>query len=36
MSLQVWLPLNGNTKNHGLLGDFAVGTTPVFTFGKLS
>lgn len=36
MSLQVWLPLNGNIKNHGLLGDFVVGTTPVFTFGKLS
>lgn len=36
MGLQVWLPLNGNIKNHGLLGDFAVGTTPVFTFGKLS
>lgn len=36
MSLQVWLPLNGDIKNHGLLGDFTVGTPPVFTSGKLS
>ena len=36
MSLQVWLPLNGDIKNHGLLGDFTVGITPVFTSGKLS
>lgn len=36
MSLQVWLPLNGDVKNHGLLGDFTVGITPVFTSGKLS
>ena len=36
MSLQVWLPLNGDVKNHGLLGDFTVGVTPVFTSGKLS
>lgn len=31
MALRVWLPLNGNSKNKGLLGDIATTTTPTYT-----
>ena len=30
MSLQVWLPLNGNIENHGLLEDVSVATPPTY------
>ena len=30
MSLQVWLPLNGNIENHGLLGNVSVTTSPTY------
>lgn len=35
MSLQVWLPLNGNTNNQGLLGNLTVSGTPSYTDGKI-
>ena len=35
MGLQVWLPLNGNYKNQGLIGDLTVLTTPSFVSGKI-
>ena len=35
MSLQVWLPLNGNTNNQGLLGELTQTTTPTYVDGKL-
>lgn len=30
MALQIWLPLNGNIENKGLLGDLTVTATPTF------
>ena len=30
MALQIWLPLNGNIENKGLLGDLTVTETPTF------
>lgn len=31
MALRVWLPLNGNTKNKGLLGDITITAAPTYT-----
>ena len=33
MALQVWLPLNGNIENHGLLGDLITSSSPSFSTG---
>lgn len=35
MSLQIWLPLNGNMNNQGLLGELTETSTPSFVTGKL-
>lgn len=35
MSLQVWLPLNGNIENLGICGDITSTSTPEYTVGKL-
>lgn len=35
MSLQVWLPLNGNVNNQGLLSDPTISTAPTYVDGKL-
>ena len=35
MSLQVWLPLNGNIENLGICGDVTSTSTPEYTVGKL-
>ena len=35
MSLQVWLPLNGNLENLGICGDVTSTSTPEYTTGKL-
>ena len=35
MSLQVWLPLNGNINNYGILGPLTQTTAPSFGNGKL-
>lgn len=35
MSLQVWLPLNGNIENLGICGDVTSTSTPEYTTGKL-
>lgn len=36
MSLQIWLPLNGNTNNLGLLGDAAItGNVGFASTGKI-
>lgn len=35
MSLQVWLPLNGNLKNQGLSGELTVIGTPTYANGKI-
>lgn len=35
MSLQVWLPLNGNLNNQGLLGNLTQTTAPTYVNGKL-
>lgn len=35
MSLQVWLPLNGNLNNQGLLSNPIISTTPTYVDGKL-
>ena len=35
MSLQVWLPLNGNVNNQGLLSNPTISKTPTYVDGKL-
>ena len=35
MSLQIWLPLNGNLENQGLSGIKPTISSPIYTNGKI-